>query len=521
MMKKMRSLLSKFLLPVILAALMIPLSNTLAYRAEVFVIHVSDTGFSPSEIKIKREQVIVFENTGSENHWPILKPGDKKMSSEGPLKSLKPNERWGFSFVQSGSWHAEDRLNPQITGNIQIDEFDGFTPYRPNQLLAERNTWTTASVGQWIKSLWYWIIKYKADDSVESELNINESSITTNDETLAKYIEKFGGGQSVRRLEELLPPKDCHKRTHVVGKYAYDNFGADAFQWHAFATVSECNSGFFHGLLETFLKSNTEHRVLGSPIEEYGADNILKILRGVCDESAFDLKCAHVLGHSIMAWSNYQLYEALDICDNASQKPLIQEECWRGVFMENVDGGRNADIGHHTEYLSLENFLYPCDAVADKYKPACYQFAPGQIESIFIKDPQKAALACATIPSPFESTCFASIGLTAIMKNIDNLNEVKKICAYAPLEKQNMMCILGSANEAGFDYLKRPLVFKLCSLFEGIEQNTCYNAAFSAAKYGISSPAKYKDFCSLATGPIKESCLNFTEPNYEFNQLFR
>ena len=57
-----------------------------------------------------------------------------------------------------------------------------------------------------------------------------------------------------------------------------------------------------------------------------------------------------------MAWTSYELPDALELCDEFSGE-RDREACYSGVFMENVVGGLSGSMGHFTEYLSEEPSL--------------------------------------------------------------------------------------------------------------------------------------------------------------------
>ena len=59
---------------------------------------------------------------------------------------------------------------------------------------------------------------------------------------------------------------------------------------------------------------------------------------------------------------------SLKTCDNL-QTTFAQTSCTGGVFMENF----NSSYGVRSKYLRDKDPIYPCNAVAERHKPYCYQ----------------------------------------------------------------------------------------------------------------------------------------------------
>lgn len=113
------------------------------------VIHITDDGFSPKEVTIKKGETITWKNDGTKASWPAsaMHPthtvypeadyeaegsymGSKACVSEGeakdgafdPCKGIEPGQEWSFTFNQTGSWGFHDHLNARHTGKITVTE---------------------------------------------------------------------------------------------------------------------------------------------------------------------------------------------------------------------------------------------------------------------------------------------------------------------------------------------------------------------------------------------------------------
>ncbi len=84
------------------------------------VIRMSDTGFSPSRLTIKKGQVVTFVNEGEHDHWPAsnIHPTHEVDAEFDPRKPIPPGQSWSFAFQKSGVWRFHDHLYPESGGVI-------------------------------------------------------------------------------------------------------------------------------------------------------------------------------------------------------------------------------------------------------------------------------------------------------------------------------------------------------------------------------------------------------------------
>ena len=196
-------------------------------------------------------------------------------------------------------------------------------------------------------------------------------------------MKEYGPEATVKALsnhEERLGI-DCHQRAHVLGRLAYEEFGARAFSLMG----HECQSGGYHGATEALFHI-------------YGTTDLENNISLICSNtlnSFFRHQCVHGVGHGIMAWTDYQMLDALGLCDKLST-PQDQASCHSGVFMGNVVGGLSGSMGHFTEYLSTDPH-YPCNILEEKYVGGCYFYQTSHMIRIFEGAFQKVAQEVASI----------------------------------------------------------------------------------------------------------------------------
>jgi hypothetical protein len=131
---------------------------------------------------------------------------------------------------------------------------------------------------------------------------------------------------------------DCHQRAHDLGRLSYEKFGAMAFS----LSGHECHSGGYHGATEAFFRDQGTSRM---------AENVALICSNELN-SFFRHQCVHGIGHGLMAWTSYELNDALEICKELSEG-VDQRSCYSGIFMENVVCGLSGSMGHVPEYLPM------------------------------------------------------------------------------------------------------------------------------------------------------------------------
>lgn len=98
-------------------------------------IDMTDTGFAPATISIKKGDSITFVNAGSDQHWPAsavhpthtVYPGSglDKCGTGAVIfdscRGLAAGESFAFKFDSPGLWKFHDHLNAAFTGSITVE----------------------------------------------------------------------------------------------------------------------------------------------------------------------------------------------------------------------------------------------------------------------------------------------------------------------------------------------------------------------------------------------------------------
>lgn len=86
------------------------------------VLSMTDAGFSPATLNIKKGDTVAFTNNGTALHWPASAPHPTHTNYPGfdAGRALEPGESWTFQFDKIGTWTYHDHLNPATKGTIVV-----------------------------------------------------------------------------------------------------------------------------------------------------------------------------------------------------------------------------------------------------------------------------------------------------------------------------------------------------------------------------------------------------------------
>ncbi len=85
---------------------------------------LTDSGYEPKTLSIKKGDVVVFTTDRGFEHWPAsnLHPTHNLYSAFDPKRPLGASEEWSFQFMRVGEWEFHDHLNSTFTGAITVTE---------------------------------------------------------------------------------------------------------------------------------------------------------------------------------------------------------------------------------------------------------------------------------------------------------------------------------------------------------------------------------------------------------------
>ena len=445
---------------------------------------IDETGFEPKSLEIGQGDTVVFENVGKEPHWPAsnihpthrMYPGsgseycgaDDSVTNLDACQPLMPGDVFTFTFQFPGTWRFHDHLSPEFSGKVNVLEVEG-------DGLPVIQTGPTEEPAR------------VYDDTIPESAPV----IFHDDGALYSYVRKYGAAKTIQYLHELQSDfGDCHSTAHSAGRFAYEVFESQAFQ----TCSAECHSGCYHGATEAYFR-------------DHGTANLADDLAIICSSSLnpfFSHQCFHGVGHGLMAFSDYELFEALTNCDLLTEGV---ESCYSGVYMENVVGGLSPTIGHFTDYLS-DDPHFPCNIVPDKYKNACYFYQTSRMVQLFGGDFSKVAGACADADERYQQACFESMGRDVGGMNLDNNVEAISDCQTIPAGDPRIWCLNGAVQNTFWDPAGQDVALDFCSRLDvPSEKQSCFDTIFQRAPLVIEAEADLEAFCLMADEDYQGVCL--------------
>ena len=408
--------------------------------ANAWLVEFTEEGFVPKRLEIEVGQQVKFVNTAESSLWPAssIHPTHQILPEFDAGSPVGPEGVWAFTFTKPGFWRYHNHMVPEHSGLVVAT--GGDAQFVPEPLALDISD-----------------LKFKDPP------DLNPKALTdlfTNDVLLRRYLEDYGPANTVKLVADAgdIVGQLCHERAHHTGRAAYEIFGAAAF---ALAS-HQCEAGAYHGATEAMFK-------------ERGTVDLESDVRVICGGSEvffFRLQCIHGVGHGLMAWTSYELYDALDLCDKL-ETDRDQRACYSGVFMENVVGGLSGTMGHFTDYLSDDDPHYPCNALTDRYVAPCYLYHSTRMLLMFEYDYDRVAAECAKAPRIGQYDCFESFGrdLAAVSlgdpaKGLDQCHET------VPDPQHRVWCIQGSVQARFWETERVEEAVEMCSLAPVAEEKT-------------------------------------------------
>lgn len=467
---------------------------------KIFII-MTDGGFIPKNAKVIKGTTVYFKNAGEKPHWPT---SGKHLISQtyaklDPLREIAPGEEWEFKFEKTGTIEFYDYLNPEFVGSIVTEE---------KNKSASLTTW---KLGGFLGKIWgpiknlfirayALVFSSTAEKQLDKSINKDSKAVFVNEDALFSYVSKFGPAQALVLSETIAPSYDRHNYAREIGTYSYKIFKNKAFQWHDSAFSAESMSGYFLGVIDAYFK-------------KYGTENLAENLKNV---SAADTLRSHVLGHSIMIWTEFELFDALESCDLISDSEAMIKECRGGVFMENIISGRSPETGSYSAYLNNDPD-YPCTIVDEKYKTTCFKYMPYRLTQRLNNDFSEISRRCMRLSAPNAQSCFAIMGQHAAKEYHGDAAKIDSACTHAPEGKPRTVCVFGAARTTLWNKNEQETAINFCELLnDPIDIDECYKTIFSRAKEIFDSKEEYNAFCSNIETQYKNKCINFVPPDLKF-----
>ena len=177
-------------------------------------------GFSPKRLEIEVGGVVRFLNESESSLWPAsnIHPTHQIYPAFDAKEPVRPGESWLFAFAEVGFWRYHNHVEPARSGLVVVRG----DPSAPEDVLPR-----VAPTG----------VKFRQVGAVSPEQAIK---LFRDDTLLTNFVKEYGPAATVGLLSEYESRiEDCHERAHVMGRIAYELFGALAFS----LSGHECHAG--------------------------------------------------------------------------------------------------------------------------------------------------------------------------------------------------------------------------------------------------------------------------------------
>ena len=431
-------------------------------------------GFEPDRLEIEVGQQVRFVNQSDKDFWPAsnIHPTHQVLPEFDATTPIAPGEAWAFTFTEAGFWRYHNHLGPEKAGLIVAR---GDAKERPAPLVIDASSIQFEEPG---------------DLSVSEYVNLYRSDIF-----LEEFVKTYGPIHAVRLVSEGAQHVDvlCHKRAHDIGRKAYELFGAVAFA----IAGHECEAGAYHGATEALFR-------------ERGTANLEEDVNVICGGAAvyfYELNCLHGVGHGLMAWTSYEIYDALGLCDRLTGD-RNQRACYSGIFMENVTGGLSGNMGHFTDYLSDDDPHYPCNDVDFQHVEPCCLYHSTRMLMLFDNDFEKTGAACAEAPHTAVDDCFDSFGRDVAAVTLGEPARAIEMCHdFSPGAEHKINCLKGTAQARFWEIEKADEAITTCTLLiDTEEKNWCYWTITVRALELFRTDEAYQGFCVRVEANFRDWC---------------
>ena len=288
-----------------------------------------------------------------------------------------------------------------------------------------------------------------------------------------------------------------HQYVHAVGRYVYVVAPSAA---EAFSSCDDrFEGGCYHGVLQGYFEAHPDFD---------GGD-----IAGLCGELgagsglALEWQCLHGLGHGLSLFHDHDLNRALELCD-ALGSGWDRQSCYGGVFMENVIWGQNVRSGQVASpgaAVISDDPQYPCNALAERYVPSCWQMQTSTILDLVDWD-LEAAFAQCDRAGFYASACLESMGRDIAGSTLHDVARSAERCAVAANDPEGW-CFAGAAKQFVDFHAEAGPAFELCAAAPA-DSPACRTAVGQMVSfYWRDDPVRVSAECAKAGEPDRvEAC---------------
>lgn len=461
------------------------------------IVHIDEKGFQPNKINIEVGTRVVFENIGKEDYWPAsddhpshtlydgtsLKEHCARGASTsisfdacGPIKSTKS---WEFIFTKEGVYEYHDHLWPQLTGEVvvgkSVSDETKINTQTNDQLDASKKQSYFSKFKSYVKKTISTIFglfgKGLKDNKEEGSMSKNSLKAANGKDEyylnlknrFEKIVNDSDPKEAIRLLREESSKNEktqalCHDVLHVIGHTAYGKYGS--FKEAVKYQEDFCNSGYIHGLFESYFKSTESSSLnLSEQCWSYGKNKRL-----------FDLwQCYHGIGHGLMYLTGGDLDKSLQMCKDDLQDLQAVANCKNGVYMEVFN---SEVLAKEKSFVDSKKPFATCSQRKTS-KGDCYIYAPTYFSQTLEMSYEDIFKECSKTEIGYKYVCIEGVGAEMLKRNMSDLSSVFDLCKKAGEYMSQEACVSGVVNMY-------------------MNQEGSYTAGEEICKI---APESYQDFC--------------------------
>lgn len=416
---------------------------------QVKSVTLTESGFEPSRILIKKGDTVVFLSEIDGAFWPASDshPTHGKYSEFDPGRPISQGESWSFTFEKAGVWMFHDHTRPTMNGKVLVQGSDGESAV--NCLEVQNGT-------------------------IQPECWEAEVLSLTRKNGVERAFD------SIRIWYRDSPDfrRNCHDVMHIVGVAGYDEFAREGIVTTR-EEVSYCGYGFYHGFIETMLREQG----VGQYVKAHA---YCEALRKIRPEAAGP--CYHGIGHAVFdsiegsLWSDdvRMVDFALDVCKAALPGEYERVRCGSGVFNALANAYSTRSYG-----LSFgdKDPLFICANAPRSYQDFCYM----ELGNGYVRDKQwNQTQEIEYIRNIDDEDARAAIVVgymdTEVRRTIDDTDVVAlaRLCESFERKSDIQACVTGiliGLRGIGEPEREEELIESFCGLFDSEYRVACHEDA--------------------------------------------
>jgi hypothetical protein len=281
---------------------------------------------------------------------------------------------------------------------------------------------------------------------------------------------------------------NCHAIGHIIGEETYNAYSDMS------AALSQCTSD---------CRSACTHGVIGAGFaQELGEAYSDDIAHG--DKAELEKQgstycnlgqsACHGMGHVAYIATRSNL-DSLALCDAMGSSSSLREACYQGVFMERAGNFSNVlspDEGVKPPEIRRNDYTYPCEALPNAYRHACFLFLPYYQIPLFTLDGireysdrlRKSISVCQTLASRDRAYCIEGIGGSSFLFGTNGVeaSNLGPFCDSFTAAEDRNSCTRGVVLQ--YLYFDGPEGFLYCeSVEEESRKTACYAWLFALREH--------------------------------------